>query len=72
MALEEEVTWLCSQISILIENLVTAREQAARKIEATLLRQKLDFDRKRMAPRTYRPGALVLIEKQQPAAGASR
>nr|CAI5846176.1 unnamed protein product [Callosobruchus analis] len=73
MALGEEVTWLCSQISTLLENLVTAREQAPKKKkEAARLGQKRDFDRKRKAPRTYRPGALVLIEKQKPATGASR
>nr|CAI5832351.1 unnamed protein product [Callosobruchus analis] len=43
-----------------------------KKKEAAQLGQKRDFDRKRKAPRTYRPGALVLIEKQKPATGASR
>nr|CAI5854841.1 unnamed protein product [Callosobruchus analis] len=43
-----------------------------KKKEAARLGQKRDFDRKRKAPRTYRPGALVLIEKQKPATGASR
>nr|CAI5845317.1 unnamed protein product [Callosobruchus analis] len=69
MTLGEEV--IC-QIPILLENLVTARGQAARKIEAALLRQKRDFDGKRKAPWTYRPGDLVLMEKQQSATGASR
>ncbi|VEN36236.1 unnamed protein product [Callosobruchus maculatus] len=48
------------------------KEQAARKIEAAQQNQKRGFDKKRKAPRKYRPGDLVLIKKQHPATGASR
>ncbi|VEN58310.1 unnamed protein product [Callosobruchus maculatus] len=68
MSLNDEV----GQIPTLLENLVTAREQAARKIEAAQQNQKRGFDKKRKVPRKYRPGDLVLIEKQHPATGASR
>nr|CAI5824062.1 unnamed protein product [Callosobruchus analis] len=53
MALKDEVI----QIPILLEDLVTTRDHAARKIEAAQLRQKRDFDIKRKAPRTYRLAA---------------
>nr|CAI5828552.1 unnamed protein product [Callosobruchus analis] len=68
IALKDEV----SQIPTLLENLITARGQAGREIGAAQLRQKGDFDKKWKPPRTYRPGDLVLIEKQQHATRVSQ
>lgn len=60
------------EIPAIIEDLVSARLEAAEKIRTSQRKQKQYYDRKRKEPRKYKEGDLVLVQKQVPSTGTSR
>jgi hypothetical protein len=60
------------QIPSVIDDLLTARQEAAGQIEAAQQKQKKSFDQKRKAARKYKEGDLVMIEENPTATGTSR
>ena len=68
MTLRDEV----SQISSILTDLVTSRQEAAAKIAQSQEQQKQNFDKRRKKARKYKEGDLVLIAKNVTTTGTSR
>lgn len=61
-----------STLPRMIEDIVKLREEVGRKLEKDSDRQKERYDLKRKAPKTYKEGDLVVVEKREVASGSRK